>query len=235
MTQSSYTLDNKSGALFRADLNTLAAAIQSGNSGATAPTDTRGGMVWVDTSTTPATLRVRNAGDTAWVALGTLGTDFAVAGLTIASQSDAETGTDNAKLMTPLRTEQAVTFQTTGRIASQSEAETGADATKLMTPQRVAQAIAAQSVSLGVGQTWQNVLSSRAALTSYQNTTGKPISVAISVSAGSGGNYIQVSSNNSTWIDLLLLGDFQYSFIVPHNWYYRVNGAVTLARWAELR
>jgi hypothetical protein len=107
MTQSSYTIDNKAGALVRADLNTLAAAIQSGNSGSTAPTDTRGGMVWVDTSTTPATLRIRNVADNAWIAVGTLGTTFAVAGLTLATQAEAETGANNTALMTPLRTAQA--------------------------------------------------------------------------------------------------------------------------------
>jgi hypothetical protein len=90
MTQASYTIDNKAGALVRADLNALAAAIQSGNSGATAPTDTRGGMVWVDTSTTPATLRIRNVADNAWIAVGALDSTFAVAGLVQLTQAQAE-------------------------------------------------------------------------------------------------------------------------------------------------
>jgi len=59
----------------------------------------------------------------------------------IASQGEAEAGTDATKLMTPQRVAQ----QTTARIASQVEAEAGVDTVKLMTPQRVAQAIASQA------------------------------------------------------------------------------------------
>jgi hypothetical protein len=60
----------------------------------------------------------------------------------IASQVDAEGGTDNVKGMTPLRTSQAITALQRG-IASQLEAEAGTDNTKDMTPLRVAQAITA--------------------------------------------------------------------------------------------
>jgi len=53
MAQSSYTVNNAEGAVVRSKVNDINAAIQSQNSGATAPTDTRGGMPWIDTSTTP--------------------------------------------------------------------------------------------------------------------------------------------------------------------------------------
>ena len=59
----------------------------------------------------------------------------------IASQAQAEAGTDNTVLMTPLRVAQAVTSD----IASQAQAEAGTDNTTLMTPLRTAQAIAALS------------------------------------------------------------------------------------------
>jgi hypothetical protein len=42
--------------------------------------------------------------------------------------------------------------------------------------------------SLGVGQTWQNVLSSRSLGTTYTNNTGKPIAVSITGEATGGGN-----------------------------------------------
>lgn len=60
--------------------------------------------------------------------------------LILASQAEAETGADNSKSMTPLRTAQ----QITARLASQAEAEAGADSTKLVTPLRVKQEIIAQ-------------------------------------------------------------------------------------------
>lgn len=52
-----------------------------------------------------------------------------------ASQADAEAGTDNSKLMTPLRVWQAITK----RFASQVQAEGGADSETMMSPLRVFQ------------------------------------------------------------------------------------------------
>jgi len=72
MAQSSYTVDNAAGAVVRSKINDINAAMQSQNSGTTAPTDTRGGMMWIDTSTTPPTLKIRTLADDAWVTLGTL-------------------------------------------------------------------------------------------------------------------------------------------------------------------
>lgn len=50
MAQSNYTIANGNGAAVRAALNTLFAAIQSNNSGSSAPSETVPGMIWVDTS-----------------------------------------------------------------------------------------------------------------------------------------------------------------------------------------
>lgn len=95
---------------------------------------------------------------------------------------------------------------------------------------------------LGVGQTWQNVLASRSIGTSYQNTTGKPISVAVQCSGGSTSYIIQVSTDNSTWIDVsrsIQDGSEQRLTgfaIVPNNHYYRIAaGANAPNTWAELR
>lgn len=63
----------------------------------------------------------------------------------IASQAEAEANTDNTKIMTSLRVYQ----QQTNRIASQAEAEAGSDTVKLMTPERTAQAITALAPSGG--------------------------------------------------------------------------------------
>lgn len=124
-------------------------------------------------------------------------------------------------------------------VASQAEAEVGTDNTKLMTPLRTEQHTLATNI--GWGQTWQDVKASRTFGTSYQNTTGKPIQVAIT-GVNSDRN-IQVSSDNSTWISVgsLFGGNVDpggMSFIVPDNYYYRVDttgSAGTIIYWVELR
>ena len=59
-----------------------------------------------------------------------------------ATQTEAESGTDDTKVMTPLRVKQAVgKLAPTPTKATQAEAEAGTDDTKLMTPLRVKQAV----------------------------------------------------------------------------------------------
>ena len=91
--------------------------------------------------------------------------------------------------------------------------------------------------TLGIGQTWQNVSGSRAVATSYQNTTGRAISVAIAGAATN--STIQVSSDNSTWVSVGYVGNSGVVnsgaiFVVPDDYYYKVNGA-SFSVWAELR
>jgi hypothetical protein len=57
----------------------------------------------------------------------------------LASEAEAQAGSENTKYMSSLRTKQ----QIDARLASESEATTGTDNVKLMTPLRVAQALAA--------------------------------------------------------------------------------------------
>ena len=122
-------------------------------------------------------------------------------------------------------------------IATLAEAQAGTDNTQIMTPLRTAQAISALvPASIGNGQTWQSVTGSRAAGTSYQNTTGMPIMVVIHGNAN-GAQNMQVSSDNSTWINV---GSFNAaneaaSFIVPDNWYYRAQSGASILFWSELR
>jgi hypothetical protein len=172
-----YNLANQSGAQFRAELNQILAALQSCAFGPTQPATRTAGQIWVDSSGSNPVLRVRNAQNTAWIAVGTLAAGgFELAGSTVtgraliaaadaaaargtlglgnsattnlASQAQAEAGTDNGTTMTPLRTAQNVT----ARIATQAEAEAGTNNTKLMTPLRTAQAIATlQTVPALVG------------------------------------------------------------------------------------
>lgn len=82
---------------------------------------------------------------------------------------------------------------------------------------------------IGVGQSWQDVSASRAANTVYQNTTGKPIQVALRSTAA-----FQASPNNSAYINLGAgHDDGQNHSIVPAGWYYKLAGS--FSTWAELR
>jgi hypothetical protein len=108
LAQNDYIIDNQTAPNFRADLNNVLQAIVSNNSGTSAPTVTYANMIWYDT--TNKLLRMRSEADDAWITLGTLnqvaGT-FA-ANVALASQAEAQAGTENTKTMTPLRVAQAI-------------------------------------------------------------------------------------------------------------------------------
>ena len=71
-----YSLANQSGANFRAELNSILAAVQTLNSGSTAPSSTAAHMLFLDTSTTPATIKIRNASNDGFITLGTAATNL---------------------------------------------------------------------------------------------------------------------------------------------------------------
>jgi hypothetical protein len=79
--------------------------------------------------------------------------------------------------------------------ASQAEAEAGTDNDNYMTALRTAQAIVglAPDNRIGVGQTWQDVTGSRVANTTYTNSTGKPIFVAIYYFTASGSDALLIT------------------------------------------
>ena len=110
-------------------------------------------------------------------------------------------------------------------------------------------ALSASGYALGCGgQTWQNVLASRAIGTNYTNSTGRPIMVCVSA------NSFNASCNMTTVVDgvttnINRVSDYYTpdyvtpspqttSFIVPNGVVYNVgqiNGTVNLQSWAELR
>lgn len=100
------------------------------------------------------------------------------------------------------------------------------------------------TTAIGVGQTWQNVLSSRSKNTWFQNTTGRPIQAVISIRAdGTNDGSVQVatdSSSSSTYIDIAILGfdssESGTTITIPNNYYYRYASTGTFLRtWCELR
>lgn len=127
--------------------------------------------------------------------------------------------------------------------ASQSEAEAGAANDRYMTPLRTKQAIDALAPkTIGDGQTWQNLTASRAFNTTYTNTTGRPIAVAVTGYSSAGSGMAVVALVNGTQV---YRGSWGYGsstpcavfFIVPPGATYSVapNGSGSLESWAELR
>lgn len=110
MAEHDYVIDNQSAPSFRTDLNNALMAIVSQNSKSTAPTTTYANMIWYDTTNNQ--LKKRNEANSAWIVLGTIdegaGTFTPSGERALATQAQAEAGTDNTTLMTPLRTAQAI-------------------------------------------------------------------------------------------------------------------------------
>lgn len=95
----------------------------------------------------------------------------------------------------------------------------------------------AEMLPVGYNQTWTNVTSSRANGTSYTNSTGRPIMVAISAyssgangSVSVGGVTIFNSLGRSTYFNYLPI-----NFIVPSGASYSTSGLDSIALWVELR
>lgn len=102
----------------------------------------------------------------------------------------------------------------------------------------------------GAGQSWQSLIASRAIRTDYQNTTGRPISVSVTLT-----NVTAASNNPTLWVHTTTpatsgvavsyfsngtTGNIDATVgpvIIPNNAYYRVQAAVgtTIVYWAELR
>jgi hypothetical protein len=93
--------------------------------------------------------------------------------------------------------------------------------------------------NIGWGQTWQDVLASRANNTSYQNTTGKPI-MWVSRFNSLGNDGMEVSVDGVTWQLVALRPAISsgsvavtHTLIVPPNWFYRMTNDAQ--SWWELR
>ena len=66
-----YTVENAGGATVRADINNILLAIQSNNSGVSAPSTTYPGMLWLETPASgDYTLKIRDKGNNHWLTVG---------------------------------------------------------------------------------------------------------------------------------------------------------------------
>jgi hypothetical protein len=101
----------------------------------------------------------------------------------------------------------------------------------------------ATATNFGVGQTWQDVASSRASGTTYTNSTGKPIMVNVgSAATGIATSGISATVAGVKVAEFLTRGDSNWpirhtaSFVVPNGDSYVVTiSSGSLQFWAELR
>lgn len=229
MSQHDLNIANQTAANARADINNALQALGSNSSNATAPATTYANMHWYDTSSN--ILKQRSEADDAWISIGYF--DQSTNSFRILDDTQV---TNTSGVQTGLLGDQATSVW---------EAGTGTTPS-LVSPANVKSAVVALVPdSLGVSQTWQDVIGSRAQGTSYQNTTGSPIMVAVSFGyAGNTFYNFEVSTNNSTWIILNTnlasdsTGVPEFTTVIPDNTYYRyrrTSGGGAIGKWAELR
>lgn len=157
-----------------------------------------------------------------------------LSGLTTAL-SIAQGGTGNttaANAFSALK--QAASDTATGvvELATTAETQTGTDTTRAVTPAGYG------ASTLGINQTWQDVKASRSSGTSYTNSTGRPIMVAVCGTASSGSPNVTVVVGGVTIISYSFpYNDIPFSFIVPNGTSYTVTFAsgTLIDTWAELR
>lgn len=125
------------------------------------------------------------------------------------------------------------------RVVGYVESTQGTAGTWATTPSTVqgygGQALASMS-SLGYGQTWQNVTGSRAVNTTYYNTTGKPIVMAIEITnTGTTAEIVVNGVVASRSINVLNNKNAMNAIIPPGASYILTPAPMTFSIWSELR
>ena len=227
MAQHDYNIANQTASDARTDINNVLEAIATNNSGTGVPSTTFPNQWFYDTDN--QLLKIRNNTTTTYLNVGYI------------DQTNGFEVLDDTHVVNTSGTQ-------TGLLGDQATAtwETGTGTIEsLVSPAKVA-ASATEVVgdyALGVGQTWQNMTSSRGYNTTYQNTTGRPICVNVTGQPNTGSTIILDVSPNSNMSSSIQLGgqkdvngQTSISAIIPNNQYYELsanNAALTI--WAELR
>lgn len=139
---------------------------------------------------------------------------------------------DSANVIYSTTARTSVAYRVIGFIDS-TQATAGNWATAPSTIQGVGgQALTALS-SLGYGQTWQNVTASRSSGTTYYNTTGKPIMVAVCGNSTAFGTFVTGNMTNTWLANSSVQGNICVA--VAPGQAYTVSAVTTITFWAELR
>jgi hypothetical protein len=93
--------------------------------------------------------------------------------------------------------------------------------------------------SLGFGQRWQNLSGSRTPGTTYYNTTGRPIYIAISALSAGTDSSASISVNGAVVIQQFVRGPYNegasVSAVIPPGASYTASATAILSSWFELR
>ena len=210
MSQHDFNIANQSFPATRTDLNNALAALASTSSGDAEPGTTYANQLWYETDTD--TLKIRNEANSGWVTIGIINGSAFEAKVAIASQSEAQTGTENTKTMTALRVKNAIDQISTSSIG-------------------VGQTWQSFSTSIRVNNTWYQNTSSLPIQVAINCRGGN----------GSGEPAIYVGTATNSYITIATWpsndGEYErsaFSFIVPVNHYYKLTSG-TRIHWSELR
>ena len=214
MAQHDYNIANQTASTARTDINNVLEAIATNNSGTGVPTTTFPNQWFYDTD--DQLLKIRNNTTTTYLNVGYI------------DQTDGFEVLDDTHVVNTSGTQ-------TGLLGDQATStwETGTGTTEsLVSPAKVA-ASATEVVgnfALGVDQTWQN-------------TTGRPISIGVSATVSNGKTMsllVSPNSDMSASVTVDRTSDINdptgVSAIIPNNIYYKASVAnASGLLWAELR
>jgi hypothetical protein len=230
MAQHDYNIANQTAADARTDINNVLQAIATNNSGTGVPTATFPNQWFYDTD--DQLLKIRNNTTTTYLNVGYIDQTN---GFEILDDTRVVNTSGNQIVEIGVLGDQAIGTWVTGTGATES----------LVSPAKVKAAAEAVvgNQGLGVSQTWQDMTSSRAFNTTYQNTTGRPIFIGVSATvAGDGTMSLLVSPNSdmSSSVTADRTSDIDdptgVSAIIPNNIYYKASVvSASGLYWAELR
>jgi len=192
----------------------------------TEPTQIYSNMWWSDTDNN--LLKIRNDGNDAWISVAYL-----------------DQTNDKFRILDDTQVVDTSGNQT-GLLGDQLEATwiAGTGITEsLVSPAKIKAAVQQFSASVGSGQVWQDLSSSRALNTTYQNTTGVAIYVSAVIFASGGKTarlYVGQQADMSDEIRIDSDKDNNNNFglqgIIPDDYYYKIESTdAVITTWAELR
>lgn len=214
---------------------TTASANLSGGAAGTIPYQSAPGVT-AQLAAGPAGNRVlqeNGASAPSWVAPESM-----VAGADAAGANNFPRKSQVQALITAATPDASTSAKGLAELADSAETQTGTDAARIVTPKGLADTMLG-----GVGQTWQSFTEpARQALTTYTNSTGRPIVLAVEALATGAGQAVSVSPTvNGVALPTIILLSNAAGYtascwvIVPNGSTYSVSVNAALGKWFELR